>query len=152
MCLSIFLGRSFIEVFLRDVFAPQKDEIMVLVISFSQLTFIKTVILLQTMLNAKEQRWVTIPFLKEFSEVRQTLNQTTTDQSSKFRNKSSWVLFKHRGGRNWVWGRLGKSYFMLGHGSWVLKPKENMSYCCSISLLIGGSTTRSHWGFRVRRF
>lgn len=41
---------------------------------------------------------------------------------------------------------------MLGHGSWVLKPKENMSYCCSISLLIGGSTTRSHWGFRVRRF
>lgn len=30
--------------FLRDVFAPQKDEIMVLVISFSQLIFIKAVI------------------------------------------------------------------------------------------------------------
>ena len=44
LCLCIFLGKRFIEMFLRDVFTPQKEETMVLGTSFIQLTFIKTII------------------------------------------------------------------------------------------------------------
>lgn len=99
MYLCIFLGRSFIVcVRLLEIFcppAPKQMKTMVLGTLFTQLTFMSTEIFAT---YAKYWGVEMSSFPGGVGWVRQTLRETP----SKFCIKSSWVLFKHRGQRNWA--------------------------------------------------